>query len=127
MGTDERYLDSVLRWNPSMKNLAGTDIPIDGVVEFRYPRYQDDQPDEFRPDEDGYFWRLTYPYRSIEKDEHPWFGRPDAEDFHRRPIWKWQNPDEPLDEMTLNPSIGKRSDGEIDFHCYIRNGEIDWL
>jgi hypothetical protein len=127
MDTDEEYLDAVLRWNPSMRTLAGTDIPIDGLVEFRYPRYQEDQPDRFDLDESGHFWRLTFPYRSVEKDDEPWFGNPNGGEWSRRPIWKWQNPNDPLDEMTLSPSIGKQSDGEMDFHCYVRNGEIEWL
>lgn len=127
MDTEERYLDAVLRWNDDQNTQTGTDIPIDGTIEFRYPRYQDDQPDEFRPDEDGYYWRLTFPYRSVEKDSPPWLGAPERDKWSKRPIWKWQNPDEPLEQMTLEPSIGLRGDDGIRFHCYVRNGEIEWL
>lgn len=130
MDTDEKYLDAVLRWDSPpvhTQTLPGTEIPIDGFVEFRYPRYQDDQPDDFRPDESGYYWRHSFPFRSVEKDAHPWFGNPGGGEWKRRPIWKWQNPEEPVEEATLNPSIGMPSDGEMAFHCYVRNGEIDWL
>lgn len=127
MDTEDRFLDSVLTWNPEMDTAGGTDIPIDGTVEFRYPRYQDDQPDEFRPYENGYFWRMTFPYRDKRRDEHPWFRFPEEEKGKRHPIWKWENADEPLDNMTLSPSIGKSNDGEMVFHCYVRDGKIEWL
>lgn len=127
MDTEDRYLDAVLRWDTSVKTTAVGDIPIDGIVEFRYPRYQDDQPDEFRPDEDGYFWRVTFPFRDHRKDDEPWFRLPDEEKWKRHPIWKWKNPEEPVENATLSPSIGMKGDDGMDFHCYIRGGEIDWL
>ena len=130
MDTDDRYLDAVLRWDyppTHTETLPGTDVPVDGFVEFRYPRYQDDQPDRFDPYESGYYWRHSFPFRSREKNDAPWFGNPDGGEWSRRPIWKWQNPNDPIENATLSPSIGMRGDDGIDFHCYIRNGRIDWL
>jgi hypothetical protein len=100
-------------------HIVGDDIPVDGWVTF----YDPEKLHALEPFKHG-----TFPFRSVEKDDAPWFGRPDADKWHRSPIWKWQNPDEdPHERLTLNPSIGRQDEDGITFHCYIRNGEIDWL
>jgi len=43
--------------------------------------------------------------------------------------WRWENPDEPTEDITLSPSIGVGRDqsGGWDWHCYVRDGEVDNL
>lgn len=100
-------------------HIVGDGIPVDGWITF----YNPEKLRSLEPYKHG-----TFPFRDHRKDDSEWFGRPDADKWHRSPIWKWQNPEDPVDDITLNPSIGRRGDGdEVTFHCYIRNGEIDWL
>lgn len=41
------------------------------------------------------------------------------------PIWRWDNPEHPVEGATLSRSIGwdLDDDGSLDIHGYIRNGE----
>lgn len=101
---------------PETTHIGG--VPIDGQVTFYYP----DKVESGDPFKYG-----DFPFRDADTDG-PWFMRPDADKWRRQPIWKWQNPDaDPHEDLTLSPSIGRRADGDIVFHCYIRDGEIDWL
>lgn len=103
----------------SHTHIVNDDVPVDGWVTF----YDPEKLEALEPYKHG-----TFPFRDHRKDDAPWFGRPDSEKWHRSPVWKWQNPEEdPHEDLTLNPSIGTQSDQELSFHCYIRNGEIDWL
>ena len=106
--------------------VVNEDVPTDGVVDLRYPR--ETPPPDGWDETHGEFWRHSIPFRDHRKDG-PWFGWPENDQWHRQPVWKWQNPDEPTENITLNPSYGMR-DTENDrweIHCYIRNGEVDLL
>ena len=101
------------------------DVPIDGIVDLRYPR-ETPPPDGWQDGDDTY-WRHSIPFRDHRKGG-PWFGRPDGEKGQRSPVWKWQNPEESIESITLNPSYGMGDgDGGYKIHCYIRNGEVDLL
>lgn len=95
------------------------DVPVDGFVTFYDPGLL----------ESGSAYKHgTFPFRSVNKDDPPWFARPDDDEWSRHPVWKWQNPDEdPNHHLTLTPSIGLRGDDGIRFHVFIRDGEIVWL
>lgn len=97
-------------------HIVGEQPPVDGWVTFYDPELLEDG----EPYKHG-----TFPFRDKNRDGL-WFARPDADEWHRSPIWKWTNFGQPLNEMTLKPSIGMGS-GELNFHCYIRGGEIEWL
>lgn len=92
-------------------------VPIDGIVAFYWP----DQLEK----EDGTPWSFSFPFRDNRKDDEPWFAFPDKDSPKRHPVWKWQNPEESTDNITLDPSLGVGQPPT--FHCYIRNGEIQWL
>lgn len=94
------------------------DVDVDGWVTFYDPELLEDH----EPFKHG-----TFPFRNHNKGDQ-WFARPDSDEWDRHPVWKWTNPDEdPHENLTLEPSIGKRSDGGVNFHCFIRNGEIEWV
>lgn len=115
--------DPVAEWGgPSPArdhHYLGEQPPVDGWVTF----YDPDLLAAGEPFKHG-----DFPFRSVGKDDAPWFARPDAENWSRHPIWKWQNPDaDPHESLTLSPSIGTRADDTVTFHCYIRDGSIEWL
>jgi hypothetical protein len=91
------------------------DVPIDGVVSFYWPNRMDCDSD------DNPFY-ISFPFRDVRTDEYPWFGKPKTEEF---PVWKWTNPEKNRDEITLEPSLGVGN--PLEFHCNVRNGEIEWL
>lgn len=94
------------------------DVPVDGWVTFY-------DPEKLEAGEA--FKHFEFPFRSVEKSG-PWFARPDETEWSKQPVWKWQNPDaDPHEHLTLTPSLGINGDDGIVFHCYIRDGEIDWL
>lgn len=94
------------------------DVPIDGQVTFYWPN---------KLGTGEAFIAFDFPFRSVEQDDAPWFANPDADKWSRHPVWKWQNADtDPRENLTLSPSLGIGGD-DLSFHCYIRNGEIDWL
>lgn len=97
------------------------DIPVDGWVTF----YDPDLLETGEPFKHG-----TFPFRSVDTDDQ-WFVHPDAQKGRRRPIWKWENPEEdPTEHLTLSPSIGMgmtEPSEDPDFHCFIQDGEIKWL
>lgn len=96
------------------------DVPIDGIVCFYFP-------DRLDPDVDEGPWSFSFPFRDHRKGDHPWFAFPDREKWERHLVWKWQNPEgDPHENLTLKPSLGIGRD-DLVFHCYIRNGEIEWL
>lgn len=98
-------------------------VPIDGFIELRYPR--EDEP--FDPETDGQYWRLSWPFRD-HREDGLWFARPDGEKWERSPVWEWENPEEPVENITLSPSYGmKNDDGSWHIHCYIRDGEVELL
>jgi hypothetical protein len=103
------------------------DVPIDGVVDLRYPR-ETPPPDGWEDGDDTY-WRHSIPFRNHRRDGHPWFGRPDADEWSRCPVWKWLNPNETVENITLSPSYGMRDseNGGYKIHCYIHDGEADLL
>jgi len=95
------------------------DVPIDGQIRFYWP-------DRMEPDcEEG--WKsFEFPFRSVEKDDAPWAAYPDKENFSQHPVWEWQNPNEdPHEKLTLKPSIGVGS--PLTFHCFVRDGEVEWI
>lgn len=57
------------------------DVPIDGVVDLRYPR-ETPPPDGWEDGDDTY-WRHSIPFRDHRKDGQ-WFGRPDSDEWNRR-------------------------------------------
>lgn len=101
--------------------VVNNDVPVDGRVSFLY---RDDGNPSGRPD--GKWIAATFPFRSVDKDGHPWFAFPDEPKFSRQPVWKWTNPDEdPHESLTLSPSLGLGED--LYFHCWVRDGRIDWV
>lgn len=94
------------------------DVPIDGQVTFYWPEKLG-SGDPFKA--------FDFPFRGVDKDDAPWFARPDADKWSRHPVWKWKNPDAPLDRITLHPSLGIGPRDDLSFHAYIRGGDIDWL
>lgn len=69
--------------------------------------------DLHNPDED-----VTYGSFPIHEDGD------ESDHVAGRPIWKWENPDDPVEDMTLHPSI-KLDWEENGFHIFVRDGEID--
>lgn len=106
-------------YTPSPRNdhhAINPDVPVDGWVTFYDPALLE-SGDAFK--------HGTFPFRSVEKDG-PWFARPDGEKWSRSPVWKWENPDaDPHESLTLSPSIGLGD--PLSFHCFIRDGGIEWL
>jgi len=95
----------------------GSNATVDGWVTFYSPK---------KLEQEEAFKHYTFPFRDVNKDDEPWSAFPDKENYKQHPIWKWQNPNEdPHENLTLAPSIGVGQPTE--FHCFIRNGEIDWL
>lgn len=118
---DDSSLVGPKEWEPSPakeNHIVGEQPEVDGWVTF----YDPDLLEQGEPFKHG-----TFPFRSVEKDG-AWFARPDGDKWSRSPIWEWKNPTEdPSENLTLSPSIGLQGDGEITFHCHIRDGEIDWI
>lgn len=100
-------------------HLLNEDVPIDGQVTFYFPDVLDDA------DETGLF-AFSFPFRSAEKTDAPWFARPDAEKFSRHPVWKWENPEADRDDITLSPSLGVGREALV-FHCFIEDGDVRWV
>ncbi len=137
MDTEQKYVD--LAWfdvvlvdedetRPS-HHMLNEDVPVDGRVDFkRYydKQYDDDPPDQTDEEGQPYWTSGSFPFRDHRKDDFPWEAFSDKPNFKQHPVWKWQNPErDPHENLTLNPSIGW---GEpMFFHCYIRDGEVDWL
>jgi len=103
--------------NTRKEHPLGENPKVDGWLLF----YDPDAPE-------GEPWKYyDFPFRSVNKDDDLWFAYPDREKFTKQPVWKWQNPDESISELTLKPSIGVNADDELTFHCFVENGEIEWL
>jgi hypothetical protein len=100
-------------------HVLNEDVPIDGQVAFYYP-------DRLSPDVDKGAWSFAFPFRDYRKDGAPWAAFPEKPKWKRHPVWKWTNPEQdPHEHLTLKPSLGV---GEpLSFHCWIRDGEIEWL
>lgn len=68
---------------------------------------------------------------NIEKGENygswPFHVTPEEHYIHGvdSPVWKWQNPGEPLENITLSPSLKLEWDEPNTFHIFIRNGEVE--
>lgn len=97
--------------------VMGVNPPVDGRVTFY-------NPDKLEAGE-GYK-HFDFPFRD-ENREGDWFGNPDEDKGRKYPVWKWENFGESLDEITLNPSLGVSPRGTTVFHCFIKDGEIEWL
>lgn len=98
------------------------DVPIDGQVCFYWPDRLGD------PEAKG--WRaFDLLFRDHRKDDAPWSARPEETKWSKHPVWKWKNPGADREHITLEPSLVIRSpeSDRITFHCYIRQGSIDWL
>lgn len=130
MDTEEKYRnDSLLEVtlseyaaNQSDHHTLNQDVPIDGKVHLLYRDPEDPQGGR---NEDGRWYAGSFPLRDHRKDDHPWAAYPEEENFSQHPVWKWQNPEEDADQLTLNPSIGLGQ--PMYLHCWIKQGEIEWL
>ena len=109
--------ENVVSVGPASGNRRiGEQPPVDGWVTF----YDPDLLEAGEPFKHG-----DIPFRDYRKTAAPWFAFPDKPAGEKHPVWKWQNPDEdPHESLTLQPSIGLHGSA---MHCYIRDGEIDWL
>jgi len=107
-----------LQYEPaSSSQRFGSNATVDGWVTFYDPK---------KLKQEKAFKHYTFPFRDVNKDDDPWAAFPDKPNFKQHPIWKWTNPnDDPHESLTLSPSIGVGQPTE--FHCHIRNGEIDWI
>lgn len=69
---------------------------------------------------DDLMWPTPFPFRRESKG-----GGSEVQD-RTNPydinIWKWKNPGESLDKITLSPSLMKTVKGEEMFHGYVRKG-----
>lgn len=99
------------------KRMGGSMPEVDGWLTFFDPELHDNGEA---------YKHFSFPFRSVEKGGL-WFSFPDKDKGKKRPVWKWKNPDEPLSKVTLNPSLGIGSDGETKFHCWVKNGEVEWV
>lgn len=68
--------------------------------------------------------------RNPERDEHyaswPFHVNPDAHHLSEATnVWKWENPSDPIEDITLSPSLRLDNDSLGSFHIYIRDGEIE--
>lgn len=137
MDTEDKYLNDPLLEVELAKNLPedsnrrthplNNDVPIDGHVHILFRR--SDEPDSGR-DKDGRWYAGSFPFRDHRSDEYLWAAYPDKPNGRNHPVWKWQNPDEdPHENITLNPSIGlgKGESKGWRLHCWIKNGEIDFI
>lgn len=146
MDTDEKYRNDAIIEVEMAEHIEGAhhgrpthmlndDVPVDGRIHFLFRKPGEPQSGR---EKDGRWFTGTFPFRSAEKDDAPWFAFPDADEWERHPVWKWQNPEEVLDgdrvnpneveeTITLSPSFGLRGDDGIYFHCHVREGEIEWL
>lgn len=147
MDTDEKYRDG--GWfvvhmangigHPPPHHVMNHDVPIDGQIEFRYPKTEEDL-EENRGGRNDYWIAASFPFRDHRKNNDPWAAFPEKPNFEQHPVWKWQNPEdarrdddsnleydeEVVEEtITLSPSIGLGQ--PMYFHCHVREGEIDWL
>jgi len=102
-------------------HLLNEDVPISGQVQLYFP----DRLDKIDPDEPGAF-SFAIPFRD-HREHGQWFARPDAEKWRRHPVWKWENPEDDRENITLSPSYGVRPDGDWTLHCWIRDGSIELL
>lgn len=99
-------------------HLLNEDVPIDGYVQF----YNPDAGEQGEP-----FLFFGFPFRDHRKTDAPWAAYAEKPNGKNHPVWKWQNPEmDPHKRLTLSPSLGVGRD-ELTFHCYIRDGEIEWL
>lgn len=99
------------------------DVPIDGMITLLYR--DPEEPDSGR-DEDGRWKAGTFYFRDHRKDDDPWAAFPEEDNFSQHPVWKWKNPEkDPHEHITLNPSIGLGQ--PLYLHCWIKQGEIEWL
>lgn len=131
MDTEAKYRnDSLLEvdlvqegsdWPPDHHAL-NQDVPIDGKVAILF---RDPEDPRGGRDEDGRWYAGHFPFRDHRDDDHPWAAFPDKPNFEQHPVWKWQNPEEDADQITLKPSIGLGQ--PMYLHCWIKQGEIEWL
>lgn len=109
-------------------HVLNADVPIDGQVEFhRYYREDEDDHVPSQTHEGRPYWNVAeFPFRDHRKDDAPWAAFPEKPNFKSHPVWEWENPDaDPHESLTLSPSLGL---GEpMYFHCWVRDGEVDWL
>lgn len=131
MDTEAKYRnDSLLEvtmsegsGHPPDHHALNQDVPIDGLVHLLFRDPEDPQGGR---DQDGRWYAGSFPFRDHREDADPWFAFPDKGEFERHPVWKWQNPEEdPHEQITLKPSIGLGQ--PMYLHCWIKQGEIDWL
>jgi len=40
-------------------------------------------------------------------------------------FWTWENPEEPIEDVTLSPSLKLNWDDPNTFHIFVKNGEIE--
>jgi hypothetical protein len=105
-------------------------VPTDGrVIVTRPPMDNEDESNR----DDGRWIVATIPFRDHRKDDAPWAAFPDKQKGRRQPIWKWENPEDDPEDITLSPSYGRKKgtdgawSGEWEIHCWIKNGDLDLL
>lgn len=109
--------DSCVRVNPANDHHAlDPDVPVDGWITF----YDPDLLEAGEPFKHG-----TFPFRDHRKDGAPWAAFPAKPKGKRQPVWQWKNPEDDVGDLTLSPSIG--TGDPVNFHCYVREGKIEWL
>jgi len=116
------------RLEPTAPNASRTSVseehfgvPVDGWVTILYRN-----PDKESNLPSGKWKVGSFPFRAADKDEHPWFGFPEKDAGKKQPIWKWQNPDDAAEDLTLRPSIGMGT-GDPYFHVWVNNGAVDFV
>jgi hypothetical protein len=103
-------------------------VPTDGRAIVTRPPMDDE---DYSGRDDGRWIVGTIPFRDYRKDDDPWAAFPEKQKGRRQPIWKWENPDDDPENITLSPSYGRKKgeqwSGEWEIHCWIKNGDIELL
>lgn len=74
----------------------------------------------------GGFLRLTNPERDEDYASWPFHVRPDDHPLAGETnVWEWDNPDDPLDSISLSPSLKLTWDEPNTFHVFVDAGEIE--
>lgn len=97
-------------------------VPIDGQISLLY---RDPEAPQRGRKKDGRCYAGTFPFRDYRKDDHPWEAHPDWDAATQHPVWKWLNPNQDPDQITLEPNIKRGRKPYL--HCWIKEGEIGWL
>lgn len=78
-------------------------------------------------DGEGGFLILKDPDKGMTYASWPFHVTPSQHYIHDSDVhvWKWENPDEPIEDITLAPSLKLEWDDPNTFHIFIWDGEVE--